>query len=139
MPTIGPDLELQGAIVTLLSADSELQGYLGNPARIYQEVPSDAEKPYVAIGESDVLDDSVQCLAGVEVFPELHVWTDEPGFETAKKIGAIIRNLLHDASLSLTENRCASILHRRTANLRDQNYPVKHIIVTFAARLENAA
>lgn len=136
----GPDLELQGAIVAKLKADTGLQALLGNPMRLYQDVPAPAALvfPYVTIGEGQNVPDQVQCIDGSEIFVDVHVWSRSPGFAECKRIAAIIESALNDAILLLTDNRCIEIERDGARYLRDQDLETKHGVVTFRALTEPA-
>jgi hypothetical protein len=104
--TIGPDLELQGAIVAALSASADLKTLIGNPIRLYQDVPANPTFPYITIGESQVIPDVADCIDGSEVFPVIHIWSRASGYAEAKKIAATIWAVLHTATFTMTQNRC---------------------------------
>lgn len=105
---IGPDLEVQGAIVAALGASIDMKSLLGNPIRLYQKVPNNPTFPYVTIGESQTVPDIAECVDGSIVYPVLHIWSQPASgsYEEAKKIAANIWAVLRDASITLTENRC---------------------------------
>ena len=134
---IGPDLELQGAIVATLKASAPLQGLIGNPPRIYQDAPPDTwPGAYITLGPAQVIDDSVECLDAVEIYPDIHVWSQGKGWSEIKRIAGLVRKTLHDASITLTENRCVSILHETSHAMRDPDGITKHMVVTFRALVE---
>lgn len=132
------DLELQGAMVAVLAADGPLQALIGNPARLYQQVPPNPTKPYVTIGDADENDDSVDNLDAAEIFPDVHVWSDSPAkdYVECKRICSAIRRALHNADLTLTENRCVQIQHRITRVFVDADNITRHGVVTFRALTE---
>lgn len=138
---VGPDLELQGAIVAALNASIELKALIGSPPRIFQDPPQSKNWPgdYVVVGDGDANDDSDQCLAATLIYPKLHVWSRTPGWESAKKIAAVIWQTLHNATLTLSENRCFSILLEQSIPLRDPDGITKHIALTYRARIETPA
>lgn len=134
---IGPDLELQGAIVAVLKASAPLQALIGNPARIYQDAPPDVwPGAYITIGDCQTIDDSAECLTACEVYPDLHVWSQGKGWSEVKRIASLVRKLLNNATLDLTENRCVSILHETTHMLTDEDGKTRHAVVTFKALVE---
>lgn len=134
------DLSLQGAVFQALAADAALQAFIGNPARIYQQVPDNAVMPYVTIGESQTNDDSVEHLDAAEIFFTLHVWSDSEAkdFVECKRICSALRRSLHNADLTLAENRCVLIEHRRTDVLIDPDNITRHGVVTFRALTEES-
>ena len=136
--TLGPDLELQGAIVTALSASADLKALLGNPIRVYQDVPDTAVFPYITIGESQVIPDLAECVDGSEVYPVIHIWSRASGFAEAKKISATIWAALAMATLSLSENRCLVFERDELGDqiMRDPDGVTKHIASHYRAVLE---
>ena len=136
----GPDLQLQGAIVAKLKADTGLQALIGSPVRLYQDVPAPAALtfPYVTIGEGQNVPDQVQCIDGSEIFLDLHVWSRATGFAECKRIAAIIESALNDAVLTLDDHRCVEIERDGARYLRDQDLVTKHGVVTFRALTEPA-
>lgn len=136
----GPDLELQGAIVAKLKADGALQALIGNPIRLYQDVPTPNTLtfPYVTIGEGQNVPDQVQCIDGSEIFVDLHVWSRATGFPECKRIAAAIEAALNDADLTLDSNRCVVILRDGARYLRDQDLVTKHAVITLRALTEPA-
>lgn len=142
MTTLGPDLELQGAVVAALSANAELKTLIGTTPRIYQDVPASAAFPYLVVGDSQRVNDSVQGMASEEIYITIHIWTRQdssPGVVDAKKIESIIKNLLHDASLSLTENRCVLIEFDSARNGSAESPDLRHRVLTMRALTDPAA
>lgn len=135
---LGPDLDLQTAIVAVLRANADLKTLIGDPIRLYQDVPADAVFPYVTIGEAQVVPDFAECIDGSEVFPVFHIWSRASGFTEAKKIAATIWAALSSATLTMTQNRC--ILLERDAlgdqAMRDPDGTTKHIASHYRALCE---
>lgn len=136
--SLGPDLELQIAIVTALKASADLKTLLGDPIRLYQDVPDDAAFPYITIGPGQTLPDLAECIDGSEVFPAIHIWSRANGWSEAKKIAATIWAVLGVATFTMTQNRC--LLFERDG-LGDQQGEMvdgitKHIISHYRALCE---
>jgi len=134
----GMDLELHGAIETVLAANGPLQGLIGNPVRLYSYVKANPTFPYVTIGEAQEGDDSVENLDAAEIFADLHVWSrsSPSDYVECKRICSAIRRALHNADLTLTENRCVLIEHRITRVFTDADNITRHGVVTFRAETE---
>lgn len=136
---VGADLDLQRAIVTKLKASADLQALISNPIRLFQDVPPGPTFPYVTIGLSQRLPDLAECIDGAEIFADLHVFSRGAGYEQVKKIGAVLIDELHNASLTLGEHWC------RIIELSDERYFVesdnntKHGVITFRALVEPSA
>lgn len=132
----GPDFELQKAIVATLSADVTLQGLLGNPLRLHQNVPPNPVFPYVTIGESQDLADIADCIDGSEIFMTFHVWSRAGGFNQAKTIGFAIHSVLQDADLTLESFRCVQIASDNNRFFFDQDNVTAHGVLTYRALVE---
>lgn len=134
----GMDLELQGAVDTILSGDGVVQSLIGNPVRLYQQVKSNPTFPYGTMGESQVNDDSVENLDAAEIFFDVHAWSrsDAKDFVECKRICSAYRRALHNANITLTENRCVLIEHRITRVFVDADNITRHGVVTFRALTE---
>lgn len=136
----GMDLDLQRAIFLRLAADSLVRQLIGHPVRIYQLVPENPQFPYVVIGRTQMIDDSVEHLDAADVFVTLDVWSDSVAkdFRECKRICSALRRSLHNADLVLAQvgNRCVSIEHRGTTVLRDADGVTVHGVVEFVAQTE---
>jgi hypothetical protein len=129
-----PLLELQGAIVGRLKGDSPpIAG-----SRIYDRVPTEPQPtfPYVSLGPSDAISDDAECLTSYEVTLQLDVWSRAIGFPEVKTLAGQVRDALHGAELSLTDNALVSIEHRQTRILRDPDGLTSHAALTFTALIE---
>lgn len=135
---LGPDLDLQRAVVTKLKASADLQALIGSPIRLFQDVPPPATLafPYITIGPSQVLPDLAECIDGSEIFSDIHVFTRAAGYELCKRIGATVIDELHYASLSLGEHRCLLIERSDERYFIESDNLTKHGVVTFRALVE---
>jgi hypothetical protein len=150
---LGPSLELQGAIVTALSADAALKALIGVPPRINPPQSKDWPGSYIEIGEGQEVADLAECIDGSEVIFDIHIWSRGPNpgvieasFADAKKIAATIWDCLKSANLVLTENRLLPLeaddqfIERSSQqHLRDPDGITKHIVLTLRAVTEPAA
>lgn len=130
-----PTAEIQPAAMALLTADAGLAAAFGaSPVRIFDFPPSNAPEPYVVAGEALVVDQSAECLGGVEVEQTFHVWsrTDPPGKVEAMTIGAAVIAALCPAdangvrglpALALTSCRLIATRLVRAQYLADVNKP----------------
>ncbi len=136
---VGHDLELQGGIKTALAASTDLATVMGGTLRLYQDVPADADFPYLTIGESQLVPDLAECIDGSEVFPVIHVWSrSHGGFEEAKKIAANVFVALAAAPITLSENKCLLIERDQLGDVsvRDPDGKTKHIACHYRALIE---
>lgn len=136
--TIGPSLDLQGAIATTLCADNELAALFGGKVRLYQDVPANPSFPYITIGEGHLVPDVSDCIDGAEIYPVLHIWSRASGFEEAKKIAATGWTALRDATFNMTETRCVLFERDQLGDqeLRDPDGVTKHIACHYRALCE---
>ena len=130
----GMDLNLQKAIYEIMINDTVLNGLVGG--RIYEETPANRVYPHIVFGGTQENDDSVQCLDGSEIFHDIHVWTDTPGYSENKRISKRIKQLIHNQEITMDAERCVDIQHRITRTFEDYDITIKHGIVTFRALLE---
>jgi hypothetical protein len=90
---LDPSLPIQKAIVTTLKADAAVVAALGGQ-RVYDRIPTGIRPPYVQIGDSQVLDDSAECLDLGEGFETIHVWSETVGRVQAKTIAKAVADAL---------------------------------------------
>lgn len=139
MTNYGPDLDLQAAIVDALTDSAALTALVST--RIYQDAPpGNWPGDYVTLGEGQVLDASDECSDAVEVLPVIHAWSRRgTGFFEVKRMAHAIKSALHNATLTLENNVCFSIMLESAVIMRDPDGITKHAALTFRARIEPAA
>lgn len=127
---------LQTAIVAALNADATVAGFLG--ARVYDNAPGSAAYPYSTLGPAQELDDSAECVDGVECFQQIDIWTNEGGSQlTAKLICGAVRNALHGADLTLAEPYALVLIEVESAQvIGDPDEQIAHGIVSVRALVE---
>jgi|GEM_PF-2424522 len=103
---IGPRFELQKAIAAILAADADLKTLIGDPPRVYQEVPAKVRFPYVSFGDFQKIPDLAECIDGSEIFPTLHIWSRATTYAEAESISETIAAALVGATFTMTQNRC---------------------------------
>ena len=118
---------LQQAIYALLTANSPtIAG-----GRVYDDVPQNATFPFVEIG--DVLavpEDATTDDAGLSEFLDLHIWSRYRGKREAQQIWALVRDVLHGASLSVTGRASSLAWVRNWRLILDPDGVTRHGIVT---------
>lgn len=122
-----PSLELQTALLAMLT------GNLGDAVgdKVYDEVPVNAIFPYVTLGDCQVLPDKADCIDGVEVYPIIHVWSNDPGFNETKTITKAILALLDDQDIVVPDFDVVVFWIESIHYLRDPNGLVRHAVLTF--------
>lgn len=137
---LGPSLELQGAIVTALTADAAVKALIGTPPRINPAQSPTWTGSYIVIGEGQDVPDLAECIDGSELFSDIHIWSrKDSSFADAKKIAATIWDCLVNATLPLSENRLIVFERSSTNYLRDPDGVSLHIVLTLRALTEPAA
>lgn len=85
---------IQAAIYTALNGNIA--------ASVYDNVPKNANYPYVTIGDDSHLAWDTDTTLGAETTITLHVWSRYDGMKEAKDIQASIYSILHRANLSVS-------------------------------------
>lgn len=134
-------LELQGAIVSRLKADSAIVAIVGS--RVFDHVPRDpgtgeilAQYPLVAIGATDELTDVVDCIDVIDLSIDVDCWSRAPGFPEVRRLAHAVRMALHEAEITMSQNALVLIQHRQTRTFRDEDGLTSHAVLTFEAALE---
>lgn len=133
-----PTLALQGAIVAALKGAAPVAAVLGD--RIYDRVPTAATKPYVRVGEDQVVPDRAECFErSVEIYATLHVWSGAVGRPEAKlAVGAIV-DALDGADLDLGADLNLVLIEHDSTRFVDGDDPLTtHGVVVFRALIDAA-
>src|SRR5215207_10248488 len=92
--------EVQEAVFAALSGDAELTALFGG-ARVYDGAPRNAAAPYVHLGEITARDWSTATEVGEEISFAVVGLSRLPGRSEALAIAGRMREILHDAALTL--------------------------------------
>lgn len=127
-----PSLALQGVIYPRLQADCPSVS-----GRVYDRPPQAVVFPYIGLGEWQTIDDSADCIDGVEIFGTLHVWSRAVGQVEAKAVASEVRSSLHEAELDLGPGWHFHLIeHRSTNYLSDPDGVTTHAVITFRALID---
>jgi hypothetical protein len=127
-----PSLALQGAVYSRLKADCPSVA-----GRVYDRPPQAVAFPYIGLGESQTVDDSVDCIDGVEIFLTLHAWSRVGGQVEVKTVASEIRSSLHEAELDLGPAwQFHLIEHRSTNVMNDPDGVTTHAVITLRALID---
>lgn len=135
-----PSETLQRALYEALRADAGVSALVGD--RIYDEVPRApggdvrAQKPYVSIGEDEVIADKADCLDGAEITITIHAWSAGPGAVEVKRITSAIKQALDGEQLELVGQNAFEIEFEGARHLTEQDGLTRHGVVTFRALTE---
>ena len=127
---------LQAAMFTALSADANIKSVLGDPPRVYDEVPRNAAMPYLVIGDGKESDWSTSTDTGTEHALVLHVWSRARGRKESKAVAATVRAALDDAALTLAGHTLIGIKHQSSEYLRQTYGQTYHAVMKFRAVTE---
>jgi Protein of unknown function (DUF3168) len=126
---------LQQAIFSRLTNDGATAAALGGP-RIYDDVPTRAEFPFMTFGQSTERDWSTGTDQGYEHTITLHAWSRGRGRKEAQAVIAAARDALHDQDLSLDGHRLINLRHEYSEVRRDNDGETFHGIARFRAVTE---
>jgi hypothetical protein len=98
MSATGP---IQSSIAAKLLGDSALVG-LVTGVFDFRGIPPDQAFPYVTIGDSTEVDDSVFGALGYDTTFTLHIWSIQPGAQECQQILSNLNRLLNHQPLVLT-------------------------------------
>lgn len=111
--SLDPERALQAAVFARLRSEAALVPLLGSPPRVYDQPPPDPVHPYVSFGRCESRpwggSDDATLREGAELALTLTCVSRFGGGEEAKAVTAAIRAALHDAALTLTDNRLVSL------------------------------
>lgn len=131
MSATDPADALQVGIYELLTGDALLVGL----ASVYDEVPEDAEHPYVVIGEMTATPDGAHGSRGRSTACVLHTWTRAPSNRPGNAIGARIAALLTGEHMALDAEVAGHtvwrVAHEFSQTLRDPEPGIRHRVDRF--------
>lgn len=106
-------LELQAAILAVLSADAAITALVGD--RIYDHAPDDCPAPYIQIGEAEVTPFKAQCMNGSDLFLTITTWADDQRASVKiKQLNARIRDLLDEQRIPVDGHGVQTLFFIRT-------------------------
>ena len=138
-----PSYPMQVALFQALSASTDLQALIGNPARVYDQVPlnratGEPTFPYVTIFDAHVVDDWAEGILGSEVYCDVHVRSRAVAHREAKKIAAVVRETMCQG-LEPTGHVVVVFEYVNTRHLTDPDGVTAHSIVSVRYSTEPTA
>jgi hypothetical protein len=106
------------AIHGRLASDAALSPILGADG-IRDRLLARPNFPSIVFGEMETRDYSTSSEMGEEHFITIEIWSEGEGRREAQQIAGLVRNLLHDAALSLDGAALVNLLHLRTRTRRE--------------------
>lgn len=146
--TIAPVTSLQKAIYTRLTDDTdtpadrvpfftELEGLIDG--RVASNPRDDVQFPHVQFGRASVEDDDEECTDVEVVEMQLHVWSRAGGWNEARRIATLIKELLHDEELEFDIDTHALRVLRasRKEEVDDPDGRTVRVIIMIYAEIED--
>lgn len=125
-------LELQGAIVGRLSADTGIAAVVSG---VYDHVPQGTAFPYIELGEDTFDQWDHDDANGFEGRVDIHTWSQYQGQKQVKELQGMVYSALHDLPLTLTNYRCISIMQESEQVMNDPDGITRHGVQTFRVLL----
>lgn len=127
-----PVLELQGAIIARLKANSAVTALVGN--RIGDIPQSTWAKPYISIGPSNYIAELVDCIDGGEIMMQVDCWSDATVMSQVRQVADAVRRALRNWDPLLPTNALVSFEPWRTDFIIDG--AIKQAALRFNAIVE---
>lgn len=122
-----PTLALQAAIVASLKGAAAVSALVGS--RVFDAPPPSQTKPYITLGQPQVLPDRADCIDGAEVSYPIHGWAAGPQSDGIKRLGIAIAAALDGQELTLTGHRTVLCEVDQIQYLDDPDGLTKHVVV----------
>lgn len=127
---------LAAAIHQAAIADTGVQALLGDPARVYDEPPSDPVFPYVTLGRVETAARDASGSPTLEHALTLHAWSRYGGRAEAIDVIAALRERLHNAALAVTGRRLVLLLAQFSDVFRSGDGRTTHGVLRLRAITE---
>ena len=124
---------LQQGLHAALSGDAALQALLGDPARIFDQVPQDSAFPYLVIGEDTTGPFDTKTESGMEHRLTIHSWSRYRGLKETKQLMAAVTAALDGAGLSVSGHELVLIRQEFGATFLDPDGLTRHGVQRFRA------
>jgi len=140
-----PMYELVGVATARLRAFAGLTA-LVPAANIFYRPPASYVPPYVTVDDTTSVRDDMQCIDGVNITLNVHVWTDDShplpfgggALQDARAIGWQVIQALHHYDLVLPNNRLVTLNNTGERVFYDADGTTGHSVCSFEAIIEAA-
>ncbi|WP_288427104.1 DUF3168 domain-containing protein [uncultured Agrobacterium sp.] len=134
------ELALQKAVGDRLVASPEILGLVPE-ANILDRNERPNPRPSIVIGEGQSLDEGDSIARTLtRIYMDLHIWVEELGTETSKRIAGAIRTAVKTGNFPVSDGfHFADCRVRGTRFLRDPDGKTSHGIVTIDALVQEVA
>ncbi|MBL4808154.1 MAG: DUF3168 domain-containing protein [Rhodobacteraceae bacterium] len=130
-------VSFQEAVYAALLTDTALGVLLGTA--IYDSVPVAPETTYLMLGEDSAKDRSSATHKGSTLDFEINIYSDIPGFDTAKTAAAAVCDVLIDADLTLTRGNLVNLRFLKSRARRGVSPEQRRIALVFRAILDDGS
>lgn len=129
-------VDLQTLVYDRLIADAAVAAIVGS--RVYDNVPSDAQKPYISFGPSDYRPDDADCIRARTETLQVDCWTADHGKKRPCKILAdAVKAALHEYEVELSgDNALVEMIVAQVRILDDPDGITTHGVVQVEATIE---
>ena len=124
--------QLQQAVYGALSGSAPLTALLGGP-RVYDDVPHAAAYPFVTMGQTSSTDYGTATEDGEEHILTLHVWSAAGGRGEAQVLMGAVRDILHNAALTLSGHTLVNLRQQFAAIRREADGITIHGLARYRA------
>lgn len=100
---------------------------------VYDDVPSNASYPYIALGEETGVDYSVKDIQGGDSTINIEIWSQYKGSKETKQIMDKIHDLLHNSNLTVTGHNLINLRFEFSDIMRDPDGITRHGVMRFRA------
>ncbi len=122
-----PALVFQGAVRAAIAAAVP-------SVPVMDRVPGAGDPyPRIVIGESQGLPNRADCMDGMEIYLDIHVWSHAVGQVEVKTLADAVVTALDDVDLTLTGHVLDLLLLNGERYLRDPDGRTSHAVLTFRA------
>lgn len=125
--------ELQKSVYAALQASASLQALIGNPCRVYSDVPHQTPFPYLTIGLMQEDDFSSSETQLSEINFDLHAWSRTASNKEARDILSVVHDILHDQTLALSGYTLVNLRHQSTLVFKDDDAETMHGVSSYRA------
>ncbi len=115
-------LALQTAIYTALQASSY---------NVYDDVPVDAEAPYIVIGDDTLINDNADDFEGFDATVTIHTWSEYRGRAEIKTMQYSIYELLNHTDMTVVGYNLINIYQEFSESMLDPDGITRHGVQRF--------
>lgn len=128
--------QIQEALVAKLKTDTQLMALITGVFD-YSPIPINQAFPYLVVGDSTEIDDSVLSDIGYDTTITMHIWSKYAGFKEARTILGNLNRLFNHKSLTLSSQRCVGTWYEFSQPLNDPtDNTIRHMPVRYRIKVQ---